>query len=311
MTALRPTAETYIAYSPINDRPQVVWPGGKRVAVWIAPNIEHYEFVPPRQYIPVPPSRPHPHIPFYALRDGGNRAAFWRMIDVFDRHGVQATASLNVAVLQLFPEICKAMVDRNWEFMSHGVFNTQLLYDMSEDDERAFYRDCQRVVLDHTGTTMKGMLGPRFTATPNTPRLMAEAGLTYQADWFIDDQPFPIQVPAGRLVGVPYSRHLNDVFAFGSGRWLSGPEWVRMCRDQFDVLYEEGANSGRVMCIPLHPFIIGTPHRAKYLDEVLGYVMSFDGTWQTTAASIADWYIAHHYDAQVGHAASIGGSHGG
>ena len=43
-----------------------------------------------------------------------------------------------------------------------------------------------------------------------------------------------------------------------------------MIKDQFDVLYEEGAESGKVMCIALHPYWIGKAHRAKYLDEALG-----------------------------------------
>ena len=35
---------------------------------------------------------------------------------------------------------------------------------------------------------------------------MAEAGLTYQVDWFHDDQPFPINVESGRLISLPYTR---------------------------------------------------------------------------------------------------------
>ena len=34
-----------------------------------------------------------------------------------------------------------------------------------------------------------------------------------------------------------------------------------MICDQFDVLYKEGAKSGRVMAIALHPYLIGVPHR--------------------------------------------------
>ena len=30
-------------------------------------------------------------------------------------------------------------------------------------------------------------------------------------------------------------------------------------------LYEEGAENGTVMCIPLHPFLVGQPHRLKPL----------------------------------------------
>jgi len=31
-------------YSPIITREPIKWPNGARVAVWVIPNIEHYEF---------------------------------------------------------------------------------------------------------------------------------------------------------------------------------------------------------------------------------------------------------------------------
>ena len=128
---------------------------------------------------------------------------------------------------------------------------------------------------------------------------MAEAGLTYQVDWFVDDQPFPLFTPTGKLAGIPYSRQLNDAFRFGGGPWLSGADFVQMCKDQFDVLYEEGATSGRVMCLALHPYLIAAPHRIKYFDEVLSYVLSTKGPGQQPPTKSRTWYIARHYDEHV------------
>ena len=33
-------------YSPIVDRPKLSWPNGERLAVWVLPNVEHYEYLP-------------------------------------------------------------------------------------------------------------------------------------------------------------------------------------------------------------------------------------------------------------------------
>jgi peptidoglycan/xylan/chitin deacetylase (PgdA/CDA1 family) len=116
-----------------------------------------------------------------------------------------------------------------------------------------------------------------------------------------DDQPIPIKVRSGgKLVSVPYSIELNDVPTFRSS--FEGEYFARICKDQFDQLYREGAESGRVMCIALHPYLIGQPHRVKYLDELLTYIMSHDGVWQTTADEIAEYYIANYYDEAVAHA---------
>jgi hypothetical protein len=56
------------------------------------------------------------------------------------------------------------------------------------------------------------------------------------------------------------------------------------------------------MCIAIHPYLLGQPHRVKYLDEALGYIMSHDGVWQTTADEIAEYYISNYYDQAVAHA---------
>jgi peptidoglycan/xylan/chitin deacetylase (PgdA/CDA1 family) len=147
------------------------------------------------------------------------------------------------------------------------------------------------------------MLGPAISGTERTPDLMAEAGLIYHTDWMHDDQPVPIKVQSGTLISVPYSVELNDSPTFR--QHYEGDYFELMCKAQFDQLYKEGATSGRVMCIALHPFAIGQPHRVKYLDRILNYVMSHDGVWQTTADEIADYYIANYYDQAVAHAAQL------
>ena len=104
---------------------------------------------------------------------------------------------------------------------------------------------------------------------------------------------------------MPYSIELNDAPLFR--QHYEGDYFAEICKAQFDQLYQEGAQSGRVMCIALHPYLIGQPHRARYLDDVLGYIMSHDGVWQTTADDIAEYYIANYYDEQVAHAARLNG----
>src|SRR5688572_1386365 len=37
-----------VDYLPSIDRPIVHWPDDARVAFWVAPNVEHYEYLPPR-----------------------------------------------------------------------------------------------------------------------------------------------------------------------------------------------------------------------------------------------------------------------
>ena len=289
-------------YSAIIDRPKIRWPNNARVAFWISPNLEHYHYNPPHNPIRSLLVRtPAPDTHFYAYRDYGNRVGFWRMLEVTDKHEMPCTISLNVAVLDHFPEIRDAMVERDFTYMSHGIYNTHLLYGMSQDDEREFYRDTIDTIKKHTGKDLKGMLGPALSNNEDTPDRMAEAGLIYHVDWFHDDQPVPLKVKKGKLVSVPYSIELNDAIFPGHG--LDAEQFAQTIKDQFDVLYEEGAESGMVMCIALHPYWIGQPNRIKYLDEALTHILSHDGVWKTTADEIAEYYIANHYDEVVAYTA--------
>jgi peptidoglycan/xylan/chitin deacetylase (PgdA/CDA1 family) len=64
-----------------------------------------------------------------------------------------------------------------------------------------------------------------------------------------------------------------------------------MIRRQFDTLYAEGAQSGRVMAICLHPYLIGVPHRIAGLDSALAYIRSHDGVWFATGEEIVRHWV--------------------
>ncbi len=292
-----------VDYSPIIDRPIIKWPNNARVALWIAPNIEHWEYLPDYDGVRDPwPRTPYPDVKGYSSHDYGNRIGFWRMTEVLDRYSIKCCVSLNLAVLDHFPEIADAIIQRDWDFMSHGIYNTRFLNNYTEEQERDFYKDSIETLKRHTGKRLKGMfLG--HSGTECTPDLMAEAGLIYHADWAHDDQPVPIKVKSGRLVSVPYSIDLNDSQLFTTH--YDGDYFVRICKAQFDQLYKEGAESGRVMCIALHPYAIGQPHRIKHLEDILSYIMSHDKVWQTTADEIAEYYIANCYDEAIAHAERV------
>lgn len=293
-----------VDYLPSIDRPRIQWPGGARLAFWVAPNVEHYEYLPPRDPQRNPwPRTPWPEVQGYGYRDYGNRAGFWRMLEAFDRFAMPSTVSLNLAVFEHYPEIGAAMIERDWEVMSHGIYNTRYLHALSEDEEREFYRDCVDTLARHTGKPLLGMLGPAVSNSARTPDLMAEAGLLYHADWMHDDQPVPIKVETGRLVSVPYSTELNDVPVFL--QHYDSDEFVAMAIAQFDQLYAEGAESGRVMCLAIHPYLMGMPHRIAHLERIFAHVRAHDDVWCTTAGQIAQHFLDHHYDEFVAHAARL------
>ena len=288
--------QAWVDYLPIGERPPLTWPGGARVAVWVCPNALHYEIdAPPDPWINAW-SRMTPDVMMFSRQEYGPRVGFWRMLEVLDKHAVPCTAVLNVAALRRYPSICEAMVARKWDLLGHGITNTRFICGASEDEERAHYREMLATVRELTGITLAGTGGPGpQAATESTPDLVAEAGFLYFADFFHDDQPFPIRVRTGRLISLPYSVELNDVPALATA--FEGEAFLAVIRRQFDRLYAEGAESGRVMCLSVHPHIIGLPQRVRYLDQALAYITSFPDVWLATGREIAEHYLTHSYDA--------------
>jgi len=275
-----------IAYSAWPERAPIAWPDGARIALWVAPNIEHYEYLPEVVRVRDPwPRVPHPDILGYGLRDYGNRVGVWRLMEVFDRFALPCTVSLSMAVLDMYPEIAEAMLRRDWEFMSHGLYNTRYHWGMGEDEERAAIEACQAIHRRHTGRGLPGWFSPAASNTLNTPDLVAEAGIAYLCDLYHDDQPTPVRVRSGELYSLPYSMEINDSIAWRRG--LEAEAFAQKIRDEFDTLYAEG---GQVMNIAVHPFIMGQPHRIEHLARALEHILGHPGVWCATGSQIIDCY---------------------
>lgn len=265
-------------YRAIVDAPTIKWPSDARVAVWVIPNVEHFH---------VEIGNPAPDVRNHSRRDYGNRVGVWRIMDVLSKHKIRGTVALNGEVGTYYPRIMQAMIDLDWELMGHGLTNSRILSGLDHATEKQVIFDTKKIIEDY-GLKMKGWLGPGLTETFNTPDLLKEAGVEYVADWVNDDLPYRFN---NGLYSIPYSLELNDMPLFNMPSISIADFKQRIC-DAFDVLYAEGAQNGRVLGIALHPFLIGSPHRIRYLDEALAYIAGHDKVWFATGSEIIDAYRA-------------------
>ena len=286
-----------VPYSPIEDRPRIIWPGNARVALWICPNVLFFEYLPePPKYNDIFYPRGCPDIRYYGHQDYGNRVGFWRTLEMLDDYQLKPTPVISAAVLEHFPEIRDAMVGRDWELMIHSMYNTRYLWGLSEEVERDYYRQIIETTVRHTKKRPLGIMSPGpSTMTLKTLDLVAEAGFIYDGNMGADDQPFPIEVAEGRLVSMPYGRVSGTVLGQIRKTGAEADDFARMLCAQFDQLYEEGEESGTLMCVPLHSDLTGQPHRIKHIRRALEYMLSKPGVWQTSAAEIAQYYLDNYY----------------
>ena len=280
-----------IAYSAIVDRPPLKLPDDARVAVWTIVNVEEWsiERNMPRTVLPPPYGQPLlPDLPNWAWHEYGMRVGFWRFVEVLKKFGLKATLAINGSVCKSYPRVAKAALDAGWEFMGHGYIQRPMHH--VEDQKKAIL-DTVNAIRDFTGKPPRGWESPGLTETYDTIDWLAEAGIEYVADWVLDDQPVEIQTASGPIISVPYTVEMNDISMMALQHHPS-EEWLRRGIDQFDRLYQDGAQTARVMAISIHPYITGAPHRIGYLEKLYEYILQRPGVKLWTGEQILDWYNA-------------------
>ena len=95
-----------------------------------------------------------------------------------------------------------------------------------------------------------------------------------------------VEKGAGAASGFP-----DDAYAGAGAEIIETPrEIFERARDEFDVLYEEGKESARIMCVSVHPYVTGAAHRIKYLEKIVRYVKEHDDVLIMRGEEILDWY---------------------
>ena len=111
-------------YTPVNRRPTLRWPNGARLALWVIPNIEFFSLRRPLAGHPFEKAGADaPTVRPWGQRDYGNRIGIFRIMDVLQRHGIRATATVNADVCDHHPQILEDALKLGWEFMGHNLTN--------------------------------------------------------------------------------------------------------------------------------------------------------------------------------------------
>jgi peptidoglycan/xylan/chitin deacetylase (PgdA/CDA1 family) len=214
------------------------------------------------------------------------------MVEVMDKYGIRGTVALNSNLCAEHPRIMEEGIKRKWEWMGHNESNTRRLNEAEPGEEVNIIRRTLSTIEKATGKRPVGWLSSGLQQTWDTLDHLAAVGVEYQGDWCNDDQPYVMNLDEGRsIVAMPYTQQLNDKSAI-EHRYIEADGFRQMICDQFDVLYREGAKSGRVMAIALHPYLIGVPHRIGALDAALKYISKHKKVWKATGSEIARHYLA-------------------
>ncbi len=272
-------------YSNITKRPDYSWPGGKRLAVYVAFNIEAFGFGDGKGSAIAPPDQALSHS-VYSWRDYGNRVGVWRLFDMMDELGIPIEAQMNTAIYDECPDIAERLRARGDEVVGHGITNSDEQGHLAEAAERALIHDATAAITKHEGAPPVGWMSPWLSNSDVTMDLLQEAGYRYVMDWTMDDQPVWLKTRQGRILSMPYPVEVNDNRALV---WLrySSEEFADMIVDQFDEMLEQSEGQPLVCPISIHPFSIGRPYRMRQFRRALKHILGHrDRIWLTRPRDI-------------------------
>jgi peptidoglycan/xylan/chitin deacetylase (PgdA/CDA1 family) len=286
-------------YSALSRRPDFTWPGGKRLALYVALNVEHFPWGRNSG-----PDLDRPTLPWgqrsWLWREYGNRVGAWRLMDLFDELALPVGVIANTAIYDHCPEVLEAHVKRGDELIAHGRNQVERQIEMTIEQEREMVQEVTRTFTERNGVKPVGWMSPYLTPSDHTTDLLAESGYQYCMDWGLcDEQPFHVKAATGSVLAMPYPIELNDQPAVVY-RGNTGADYAEMLVDNFDELLRSSKDTSLVFAISIHTFVVGQPYRLARLRRALQHMLSHrDDIWVAMPKDIAAHYSALPADRQL------------
>jgi allantoinase len=285
------TSHNRFPYSGINSRPDFTWPGGKRLAVYVALCVEHFSYG-SGLGLPYSPGLTHPNSYNWGWREYGNRVGGWRLIDLFNEYNFPLAVLLNTECYEHCAELVEAHRKRGDEIVAHGRTNSEHQNGMALEAERQLIQEVTAAIRKHEGVNPGGWMSPGAHPSAKTEDLLAENGYAYTLDWPMDDLPVWMSTSAGPLLSIPYPHEVNDVpmVVLHDG---TASAFADMAIDNFDEMLLQSEKNALVYGMTIHTFIVGQPFRIRQFRRVLEHINKHqDKIWFTTPGACAKHYAS-------------------
>ena len=232
------------------------------------------------------------HINMESLYEYGSRAGFWRLHKLFQEKKIPITVFGVGMALEKNPEVCKAIIEADYEVASHG-WRWIDYQNIKKIEEKKHMNLAIKVHKKIFGNRPDGWYTGR--CSPNTRDLvMEDGGFLYDSDSYSDDLPYWETRNKKKQLIIPYTLDNNDMrFATNQG-FNTGDHFFSYLKDSFDVLYEEGKTNPKMMSVGLHCRLIGKPGRIQSLKKFLDYILKHEDVWICKRIDIAKHWIKNY-----------------
>ena len=222
----------------------------------------------------------------------GSRAGVWRILELFRKHNIKITIYSVARALEQNQHLVKILKNDGHEIATHG-YRWIDYQDYNVKTEREHLLKAIDIQKKITGYRPLGSYIGRIS--PNTRRIIAEeGGFIYNSDVYNDDLPYWEYYGDKALLLIPYTLDNNDMKFCTAQGFNTGNDFFEYLKSSFNVLYEEGQTSPKMMSIGLHCRIIGRPGRFESLVKFVNYISNFKDIWVTRRIDIAKHWKKKH-----------------
>ena len=285
-----------------SNPPKVIWPNNARIAVQIVLNYEegaescvlngdNNSEIFLSEIIGAQPVKGR-HVNMESLYEYGSRAGFWRLHSLFQQKKIPITIFGVGMALEKNPEVCKAMIDADYEVASHG-WRWIDYQNIKKSEEKKHMKLAIKAHTKIFGNRPNGWYAGR--CSPNTRDLVIEdGGFLYDSDSYSDDLPYWETRNKKKQLIIPYTLDNNDMRFVTNQGFNTGDHFFSYLKDSFDALYEEGERNPKMMSVGLHCRLIGKPGRIQSLKNFLDYILKHEDVWICKRIDIAKHWIKNY-----------------
>jgi peptidoglycan/xylan/chitin deacetylase (PgdA/CDA1 family) len=280
VAALKQSARDYEARHRVIDR--IAWPKGVQMAVNFTADFDTMLL---RRLLNEPPQQ-------LAKGEFGGRVGIWRLIELFDSHGVKATIFTPGRICELYPRAVQAAHRSGHEIADH-------MWEHRVPKE-------PELELDHlrkTVAAIEKLVGrrPVGTRSTHTRRFLLDEGYIYTSEDSLDHRPNWTSDPDGvrPLINLPFHYAIDDAMFF-SFAWLGSENDAQRMMDPDHVeeiwwnAFLQQYRAGGYLNVCLHPFVSGRALRIAMLDRLIARMKALPGVWFPTCEQAARHLIAAH-----------------
>jgi peptidoglycan/xylan/chitin deacetylase (PgdA/CDA1 family) len=266
---------SHYGYSALSKRPQERTGTAARLQAFVVLCLEHWEAQPPVESLRDPRFVGEfgsftPDYRSWTQREYGLRIGIFRVLDALKARGIRPAIAANSMAIQRLPQLVEIFNEWGCEWIGHAESASAMMHSgLHPEQEAQVIERSMRTIVSCTGHQPLGWLSQDWGTTPDTYKLLAQAGIRYTLDWTNDDQPYKLHTLPS-ITAIPLCAEWDDVQC----QWLRNLDprsHARLALSAFDRLRLEAIEQQRqlVFGLTLHPWVCGMSSRIGPLRQLL------------------------------------------